>query len=180
MSAPPMEFLRERGGRALRGVLTRTLRLRRVGGFKTGPLARQRGQEPARTGAPVAGVGPGRSRNVPARMRPSRLLPALLAVSLLWLAPPARAAYHARQAIPRETPGDKWVEDLATGYSLSRGLLLTRPWTRAELGAFLDQLVADQPGAARDPVVVRLRRELEPGGGLRGGLEPLGQADAED
>src|SRR5262245_53314381 len=99
MSAPPMEFLRERGGRALRGVLTRTLRLRRAGGFKTGPLARQRGQEPARTGTPVAGVGPGRSRNVPARMRPSRLVSLMLAASLFALAPPARAAYNALEEI---------------------------------------------------------------------------------
>jgi hypothetical protein len=113
-------------------------------------------------------------------MRPSRVATFLITLSLLALAAPARAAYNALEEIPVESPVYKWVEDLATSYSLSTGLLLTRPWTRAALGAFLDQLVADQPGAARDPVVVRLRRELEPGGGLRKGLEPLGQADAED
>jgi len=113
-------------------------------------------------------------------MRHLRILPALLGLSLLALAPPARAAYNALEEIPVESPVYKWVEDLATSYSLSSGLLLTRPWTRSQLGEFLDQLVADQPGAARDPVVQRLRRELEPEGGLRGGMEPMGQVDAED
>ena len=113
-------------------------------------------------------------------MRPFRLLPAVLALSLLGLAPPARAAYNALEEIPVDSPVYKWVEDLATSYPLTSGLLLTRPWTRAELGQFLDQLVADQPEAARDPVVHRLRRELAPEGGIRGGLEPLGQYDEED
>ena len=113
-------------------------------------------------------------------MRPSRALPVLLALTLLAPAPPARAAYNALEEIPVESPVYKWVEDLATSYRLSSGLLLTRPWTRAELGQFLDQLVADQPGADRDPVVHRLRRELEPAGGLRGGLEPIAQFDEED
>ena len=113
-------------------------------------------------------------------MRPLKLLPAVLALTLLALAPAARAAYNALEEIPVESPVYKWVEDLATSYPLSSGLLLTRPWTRAELGQFLDQLVADQPGAARDPVVQRLRRELEPMGGIRGGLEPMGQYDEED
>jgi hypothetical protein len=113
-------------------------------------------------------------------MRPTQVLPALLALSLLGLASPARAAFNALEEIPVESQVYRWVEDLATNYSLSTGLLLTRPWTRAELGAFLDQLVADNPGAEHDPVVHRLRRELEPQGGLRGGLEPMGQVDAED
>ena len=113
-------------------------------------------------------------------MRSTRLLPAFLAVSLLAFAVPALAAYNALEDIPVESPVYKWVEDLATSYPLPRGLLLTRPWTRAELGTFLDQLVADQPGAANDPVVHRLRRELEPGGSIRGGLEPMFQFDDED
>ena len=113
-------------------------------------------------------------------MRSPRLLPALLALVLLAFAPMARAAYNALEEIPVESQVYKWVEDLATSYGLSSGLLLTRPWTRAELGQFLDQLVADQPGADRDPVVQRLRRELEPRGGLRGGLEPIAQFDEED
>src|SRR5262249_47295861 len=57
--------------------------------------------------------------------------------------------------------------------------LLTRPWTRADVGRFLDQLVADTPAAARDPVVARLRRELEPGGGIDG-LEPAFSADLDE
>src|SRR5262245_59684016 len=133
MSTPPIEVQRERGGRALRGLLTRTLRPRRVGGFKTAPSARERGQEPTRAGVPVAGAGPGRSRHVPGRMRPSRVLSALLAASLFCLAPAARAAYNALEEIPVESPVYQWVEDLATSYPLSRGLLLTRPWTRADL-----------------------------------------------
>jgi hypothetical protein len=113
-------------------------------------------------------------------MRPSRVLPAFVALLLLAVAHPVRAAYNALEEIPVESPVYRWVEDLATSYSLSNGLLLTRPWTRAQLGQFLDQLVADQPGAARDPVVQRLRRELEPEGGIRGGLEPLLQYDEDD
>jgi hypothetical protein len=113
-------------------------------------------------------------------MRRYPAVPALLVLALLALAPPARAAYNALEEIPVESQVYRWIDDLATSYPLSRGLLLTRPWTRAELGAFLDQLVADQPGADRDPVVSRLRRELEPGGGLRGGLEPIAQVDDED
>ena len=113
-------------------------------------------------------------------MRSSRILPALLALSLVALAPPARAAYNALEEIPVESPVYKWVEDLATSYPLTSGLFLTRPWTRAQLGQFLDQLVADQPEASRDPVVHRLRRELEPEGGIRGGLEPMVQIDDED
>jgi hypothetical protein len=113
-------------------------------------------------------------------MRRLRVVPALLALALLTVSSPVRAAYNALEEIPVESPVYKWVEDLATSYPLSSGLLLTRPWTRADLGVFLDQLVADQPGAARDPVVRRLRRELEPEGGIRGGLEPIVQFDEED
>ena len=113
-------------------------------------------------------------------MRSTPAIPALLALSLLALAAPARAAYNALEEIPVESRVYRWVEDLATSYRLSTGLLLTRPWTRAQLGQFLDQLVAEQPGAERDPVVHRLRRELEPEGGLRGGLEPIAQYDEED
>src|SRR6516225_9171503 len=79
-------------------------------------------------------------------MRSSRILPALLALSLVALPHPARAAYNALEEIPVESPVYKWVEDLATS----------------------------------DPVVHRLRRELEPEGGIRGGLEPMVQIDDED
>ena len=113
-------------------------------------------------------------------MRIARALPALLVVSLVLLAPPARAAYNELEEIPVESPVYHWVEDLASSYPLARGLMLTRPWTRGELGRFLDQLVADRPAAAGDPVVLRLRRELEPTGGLHGGLEPLIEIEEED
>src|SRR4249920_2258104 len=113
-------------------------------------------------------------------MRPSRLVPALIALSLLGSAPLAHAAWHTLEEIPVESQVYRWVDDLASSYPISDGLILSRPWTRGDLGHFLDQLVADNPSAARDPVVERLRRELEPGGGLRHGLEPLFSADQDD
>ncbi len=94
-------------------------------------------------------------------------------MALLWLASsePARAAWHSQEQIPVESPVYRLVDDLSASYPINSGLLLTRPWTRAELGRFLDQLVADVPAAAGDPALQRLRRELEPGGGAEG-LEP--------
>jgi hypothetical protein len=115
-------------------------------------------------------------------MRLPRAIPTLLACSLALAGPgpqPAHAAWHALEEIPVESPVYRLVEDLSATYPLSSGLLLTRPWTRADLGRFLDQLVADVPGAAKDVAVVRLRRELEPSGGLEG-LEPAIAADQED
>jgi len=164
--------------------VTSTVRRVPTRGFRTAVVNGPLGSESA---APVPALGRvrigavrWRSRIVAPLMRPTRGLSALLVTSLLALAPPARAAWHALEEIPVESQVYKWVDDLASSYPLNRGLMLTRPWTRAELGEFLDQLVADQPEAARDPVVHRLRRELEPEGGLRGGLEPLGQVDEDD
>jgi len=113
------------------------------------------------------------------RSRAASILSALaLAASALWPGL-ARAAWHTLEEIPVESPVYRLVEDLAASYSLSSGLLTTRPWTRADLGHFLDQLVADVPAAAKDVAVIRLRRELEPQGGLEG-LEPAWSSDSED
>src|SRR5262245_34251589 len=153
-----------------------------AGGFRVG-RSRGAGEGPdpgVSTDRPRVGAVDRASRIVAALMRPSLVLPALLALAVLAMAPAARAAYNALEEIPVESPVYKWVEDLATSYSLSSGLLLTRPWTRAQLGEFLEQLVADQPRASRDPVVHRLRRELEPGGGLRDGFEPMVQIEQEN
>ena len=70
------------------GYLTQTLRLEGARGFRAAPPVRERGQEAAPTRAPIAGAGQGRSRNVPALMRPTRVLAALLSLSLLGLALP--------------------------------------------------------------------------------------------
>lgn len=102
-----------------------------------------------------------------------------LALAAALAAPPARAAWHAREEIPVESPVYRMVSDLAASHPISFGLTLTRPWTRADLGRFLDQLLADVPAAANDPAVGRLRRELEPGGGVDG-LEPFFAAEQED
>src|SRR5436189_1616965 len=123
MSAPPVRFSGE-GGMVTEGYLTQTLRLEGARGFRAAPPVRERGQEAAPTRAPIAGAGQGRSRNVPALMRPTRVLAALLSLSLLGLALPARAAFNALEEIPVESPIYRWVEDLATNYSLSTGLLL--------------------------------------------------------
>ncbi len=130
---------------------------------------------PRRTDVALAPTG--HSRILGPRMRlplagcPGRLLMCFMA--LLWLASgePARAAWHSQEQIPVESPVYRLVDDLSASYAISSGLLLTRPWTRAGLGRFLDQLVADVPAAAGDPALLRLRRELEPGGGVAG-LEP--------
>lgn len=111
-----------------------------------------------------------------------RLFPtgvAVLVLAGLLAAAPASAAYHQLEEIPVESPVYRLVEDLASSYSLSHGLLLTKPWTRAELGRFLDQLATDVPASAQDPAVLRLRRELEPEGGA-GGLEPMLSSEQDD
>jgi len=97
-------------------------------------------------------------------------LAGMLALALGAL--PARAAWHAREEIPVESAVYRMASDLASSYRVTTGLLSIRPWTRAELGRFLAQLVADRPEANRDPAVLRLLRELEPGGRLQG-LEPM-------
>ena len=112
-------------------------------------------------------------------MRLNRAVPLLFALSLVATSPPARAAWHSLEEIPVESPVYRLLDDLSSSYPLSSGLLLTRPWTRGDLGRFLDQLVLDIPAAAQDPAVQRLRRELEPGGGAAG-LEPAISADQDD
>ena len=112
-------------------------------------------------------------------MRLPRAVQILLSLLLLVAAAPARAAWHSLEEIPVESPAYRLLDDLAANYPLSHGLLLTRPWTRGDLGRFLDQLVSDIPAAAKDPVVLRLRRELEPGGGSDG-LEPAVSTDQDD
>lgn len=91
---------------------------------------------------------------------PSSLLPAALA--LLLLATQARAAYQALEEIPVESPIYRLVEELATSHGSRSAFLHTRPWDRADIGRFLDELALREPAAARDPAYVRLRRELEP------------------
>lgn len=114
-------------------------------------------------------------RTIPAAARLA--LAPCLALSLH--AAPAAAAWHSREEIAVESPVYRLVSDLATSHGITSGLPLTRPWTRAELGRFLDQLVADVPSAAGDPAVRRLRRELEPGGGFAG-AEPLFAQEREE
>jgi hypothetical protein len=107
------------------------------------------------------------------RNHPQSLRAALVAALALALCPaPARAAYHSLESIPVESPIYRMVEDLAASYGLGSSFLATQPWDRADLGRFLDELVLDAPAAATDPLVVRLRRELEPGG-RAGGWEPM-------
>ena len=96
-----------------------------------------------------------------------------LALLLCLPAAPAFAAWHAHEEIPVENPVYRLVDDLAASYPVSKALLHLRPWTRAQWGIFLDQLVADAPIAADDPAYQRLRRELEPGGELATGMEPM-------
>lgn len=103
----------------------------------------------------------------------------MLSAAALAAAAPAFAAYHSLEEIPVESVAYRLIDDLASTYRVSNALLQTRPWTRAELGVFLDQLVADTPAAAKDPAVVRLRRELEPEGGSAG-LEPMVAAEEDD
>lgn len=93
---------------------------------------------------------------------------------------PARAAWHLNEEIPVESPVYRLVLDLATQYPVTTAKLLTRPWTRAEVGRFVDQLVLDTPAAASDPAVLRLRRELEPGGTAATGLEPMFAAEQDE
>ena len=112
-------------------------------------------------------------------MRLERAVPLVLSLLVLAVAWPARAAWHALEEIPVESPVYRLLDDVSSNYPLSKGLLLTRPWTRADLGRFLDQLVSDVPAAAQDPAVLRLRRELEPGGGLEG-LEPALSTEGND
>lgn len=100
------------------------------------------------------------------------------AVLVAFVAVPAHAAYHALEEIPVESPVYGWVEDLAASYGSGSAMLHARPWDRADLGRFLDELTANSPAAAADPLVRRLRRELEPSV-APGGWEPMVHADTD-
>jgi hypothetical protein len=100
---------------------------------------------------------------------PRHLFPAALA--LLLLAAPARAAYQALEEIPVESPVYRLVEELATSHGSRSAFLHTRPWDRADLGRFLDELALREPAVAGDPAYVRLRREVEPAD-VPGGWRP--------
>ncbi len=99
-----------------------------------------------------------------------RLSPIVLAVAFLGGALPARAAYHGLEEIPVESRSLRDLEDVAATHGLGAAFHTTRPWTRENLAAFLDRIVAAAPGAANDPCVIRLRRELAP---VAGGWQPL-------
>lgn len=104
----------------------------------------------------------------------------LFALSLLLvLATPVQATWHANEEIPVESPVYGWLDDLATSYPVASAQLQVRPWTRADLGRFLDRLVADHPEADADALVARLRRELAPSGGVTG-LEPMIAMEEDD
>ena len=106
---------------------------------------------------------------------------AVLAIAVLALAGSAaasRAATHALESLPVESPVYRMVDQLATSWGFAGAFLSTRPWDRADVGRFLDQLVADRPAAADDPLFVRLRRELGGEGGL-GGWDALVTAEDE-
>lgn len=103
-----------------------------------------------------------------------------LVLAGLFAAGPAHAAWHLHEEIPVESPVYRLIDDLATQYPVGAAKLLTRPWTRADLGRFVDQLVLDTPEAAADPAVLRLRRELAPGGTAATGLEPMYATDQDD
>jgi hypothetical protein len=119
------------------------------------------------------------SRIFPHDMRLFRRLGIVALLLASALVAPARASWLEREEIPVESPVYRWLDELATSYPLSRGLLLVRPWTRGDLGRFLDQLVEDAPTAANDPVVARLRLELAPAGGFDG-LEPMLTVEEDD
>ncbi len=103
---------------------------------------------------------------------------ALLTLVALIAGParPTHAAYHALEEIPVESPIYDMAAQLVASYGSASAFLHTQPWDRADLGRFLDELVANVPSAADDPLVLRLRRELEPAGGV-GGWEPALTAD---
>ena len=106
-------------------------------------------------------------------MRPLPPILTALAVALLAAAPPAHAEYHGLEEIPVESGALRDVEDVAATYGLGTAFHTTRPWTRADLAAFLAEIVALAPRAADDPAVARLGRELAP---PPGGWAPLVRA----
>jgi hypothetical protein len=103
-------------------------------------------------------------------VRAMRLTLPALALALCVAALPAHAAYHGLEEIPVESRTVRDIEDVAAAYGLGTAFHSTRPWARADLAAFLQEIVAHAPGAADDPAVDRLRRELSP---EDGGWAPL-------
>jgi hypothetical protein len=103
-------------------------------------------------------------------MRFCRFLPVALALSLVTATVPARAAYDPLEQIPVESRVIRDVEDVAASYGLGWAFHTTRPWDRADLRAFLEEMLEHAPEADGDPAVRRLRRELGP---EAGGWEPL-------
>ena len=99
-----------------------------------------------------------------------RLTLMALAIAFFAAALPAHAAYHGLEEIPVESSTIRDLEDVAATYGLGTAFHTTRPWTRADLAAFLQEIVALAPRAEGDPAVARLRRELAP---EPGGREPL-------
>lgn len=112
-------------------------------------------------------------------MRPLLAVRACALLLMLLTASDALAAWHANEEIPVESPVYRLVEDLASSYPVPHGMLHIRPWTRAQLGRFLDELEAISALASKDPALLRLRRELEPGGGVEG-LEPMFSGEQDD
>jgi hypothetical protein len=103
-------------------------------------------------------------------VRAMRLFLLTLAITLLAPGLPAQAAYHGLEEIPVESRTIRDIEDVAATYGLGAAFHTTRPWTRANLAAFLKEIVALAPQAEGDPAVARLRRELDPDSG---GWQPL-------
>ena len=103
-------------------------------------------------------------------VRLMRLTLLALALACCVAALPAHAAYHELEEIPVESRTLRDVEDVAATYGLGTAFHSTRPWTRADLAAFLQEIVARAPEAAGDPAVARLRRESSP---QDGGWAPL-------
>ena len=106
------------------------------------------------------------SGTVPAMVAPSGWIRVAVTVAcaacLAWV-PPVRAAYQALEEIPVESPVYGWIDAVAATWGMGSAFHATRPWDRADLGRFLDELGAREPGAGADPLVERLRRELAPG-----------------
>ena len=95
-------------------------------------------------------------------MRSLRLRPALLVLALVAGAAPAHAAYQRLEEIPVESRIVRDVEDVAASYGLGSAFHSTRPWDRADLAAFLEEILRFAPAAAGDPAIAHLRRELGP------------------
>ncbi len=102
-----------------------------------------------------------------------RVLIVMVALLTLATSSPVRAAYHPLEELPVESALYGLLDAVITQYGAGVGFPHTRPWTKRDIGRFLDDVRANSTAAATDPAVVRLSRELEPGDGL-GGWEPMG------